>query len=126
MHPHVLPDFICKQLSQLVADLVLLGEFMSKEPRTVPRPYRYVLVLPITNLDGDRQRVLGLLWSYTLRELGSSEGWSLARVKELGLRKAEVVKGVVVLFAPLVRLVRRENVLGHVAHIVIAQHHGQV
>lgn len=126
MHPHVLPDFICKQLSQLVADLVLLGEFMSKEPRTVPRPYRYVLVLPISNLDGDSQRVLGLLWSYTLRELGSSEGWSLARVKELGLRKAEVVKGVVVLFAPLVRLVRRENVLGHVAHVVIAQHHGQV
>ena len=81
MHPHVLPDFICKQLSQLVADLVLLGEFMSKEPRTVPRPNRYVLVLPIPNLDGDRQRLLGLLWSYTLRELGSSEGWSLARVK---------------------------------------------
>ena len=126
MHPHVLPDFICKQLSQLVADLVLLGEFMSKEPRTVPRPNRYVLVLPSPNLDGDRQRLLGLLWSNTLRELGSSEGWSLARVKELGLRKAEVVKGVVVLFAPLVRLVRRENVLGHVAHIVIAQHHGQV
>ena len=42
------------------------------------------------------------------------------------MRKAEVVKGVVVLFAPLVRLVRRENVLGHVAYIVIAQHHGQV